>query len=190
MRRENRGRKKQHVYSQVIYPLILYSLSHHTRVRVLSLKGTRTKHTHRQIWQWEYTHTRMKVHTCRGDAPMQGSGSRLQDQRSWETHQNVAEPPSHSSAERNNRPNEKLTMQRHQSCRSCRPIKQAVWSQFGVNRGRPTLRGSSEGWRGGCGPNLSTALQRNTGSPSNSSPLAFRKVFQQLPSLHSLTPTL
>lgn len=61
------------------------SFCHRTRMRVLSLKSTLTQHAHRQGWLCEHMHTRMKAHTYSREAPMQGSGGRLQDQRSEET---------------------------------------------------------------------------------------------------------
>lgn len=178
-RSEDKRRKKETEGGRWFYS--------HIRMRVLSLKSTSTQHAHGQSCLCEDMHTRMKVHTYR-EAPMQGSGTRLQDQRKHRSNRSRAIAA--FTVERNNRPNEQWTMLSHPSCRSCQLIKQTVWSQFQVNRGRPTPRGSGRGWRGGCCPYLSSALQRNTSSPSNSSLLAFNNVFQQQPSLHSLAPTL
>lgn len=109
---------------------------------------------------------------------MQGSGSRLQDQRSEEnTHQTLTEPAA---------PLQQRETTSQTGGEQCRAINQRRSRQLIHRLCDHSFRStgvcdpaglSGRGWHGGCCPYLSTALQRNTSSPSNASLLAFTKFF-------------
>lgn len=108
---------------------------HHTRMRVLSLKSTLTQHAHRRCRLCEDTHTRMKAPTYRGEAPIQGSGSRLEDQRSEKHKSNAHRTSTVFTVERNDQ-----AMQSHQSTLLLSATKQTIWWEFPVNKGLQPCR--------------------------------------------------
>lgn len=108
---------------------------HHTRMRVLSLKSTLTQHAHRRCRLCEDTHTRMKAPTCRGEAPIQGSRSRLEDQRSEKHKSNAHRTSTVFTVERNDQ-----AMQSHQSTLLLSATKQTMWWEFPVNKGLQPCR--------------------------------------------------
>lgn len=94
------------------------------------------------------------------------------------------------TAERNNQPNRRRTMQSHQSTSHPSANTQAMWSQFQVNRG---LRPCGALWQGLTWWMLPLSQHRITKEHKLSFkrlPAGIHKVFQQQSSQHSLTPTL
>lgn len=160
---------------------------HHTRMRVLSLTNTSTQHAHRQSWLWRHAH-----HTGWKNKQTQRKGNREGEWRqiTGSEDQNAAEPSPPFTAETNNRPNEERTMLGHQSWSFCQLIKQTVWSQFQVNRGRPALRGLGQGQAWWMRPLSQHCITKQHRLPFKLLPVGIPKVFQQQPSQHYLTPTL
>lgn len=155
-------------YSKCSHSLHPAPFCHHTRMRVLSLKSTQHNMP---------TDTRMKAHThtYREETPMQGSKSRLQDRRSEETQ--IKTLQNHHCLYSREKQQAKWEANNAEPLIMLLLSDNKLWSQFQVNRGPSTLRGSSRGWRGRCCPYLSTELQRNTRSPLNFFLLAFTKFF-------------
>lgn len=107
-----------------------------------------TQHAHRQSWQCEDTHTGMKAGTSRGEARMHaGEWEQITgSEERGHADQTLAGPSPPPQQPRNNRPSEQCRAINQR--RSCQRIKQTVWSQFQVNGGPQTPRGSTRGWRG------------------------------------------
>lgn len=146
--------------SQCFHSLLPLHICYHSRIRDLSQKLNTT--------DCVTTHTHTEA-PCRGvdvDYRTRGAGERRSKHGVRET----------------------TGQTRSEQCRGINHAAKtdcviAVSGQQGL-----TLQGSNRGWHGGCDPYLSTALQRNTSSPSNSSLLAFTKLFNN--PLCTPTPTL
>lgn len=119
----------------------------------------------------------MKTHRKR--PPMQGSGSRLEDERSKETQIKPSQYQHRLYKEETN--NTELSI-------NVAPVSQHTSYVIKVpgQRGYAALWGSGSGWRSGCCPYLSTALQRTF----KLLPAGIHKVFEQQSAQHSLTPAL
>lgn len=132
---------------------------------------------------WKHTHTeeRLPHRGVEADYRIRGARKRTSNPHRTSTA---------FTAERNNQPNRRRTMQSHQSTLLLSANTQAMWSQFQVNRG---LQPCWALWQGLTWWMLPLSQHRITKEHKLSFkrlPAGIHKVFQQQSSQHSLTPTL